>query len=656
MRASNRRRDHVAVESRQLDIRQAQSCLPPELTDDVPRCAHNCILQFIQTAYQTTACDVSSNLEHLCTTRTQSGQTLGEASLQCVASYCSNESNNAVLLSAYRVCEGIKDAVPNTASVINATIRPSTPQAPTIQNAVPTITANNPASTPTASGLEPPEGTQTSMVISGDGMSVTMDIHMSPTGGAASPSMTMTVSNFRPEQTTNPARLSTLQIAAIAAGGAVAALIVAGIVLFFCRRRRRAKQDNNSSTNKKPNPEMTNARSLEAPKTSPRRMFGQNNRRSFWRMSIKPEDIGVAVTGKEKARNSTSSENSMLKYMYPDDIRSSWPTPEVANMPGAGAPVRPGRDSLSTIFDEDLEQQQYKPMVATIAAKAGSERSKPNLQPLNLNPRNVGSPALDSARTGELSNPLSLTPKYDNGHFSQILNAGTLVGSLDQTIAASRLPPESQTSRLSLDPAGATSPRRNKLQKKLAATRALMSSRSESRSENRSDSPVVQLRPPDQLGIASQDLSLSPFSGPVSPLAPSPLQPGRSRPLSPGFAPTTILPVRSSSLRRKSNGFLGTDSISSDGLASEYSLDWPVPPSRAVSSVSRDGGLAASRGSVPLPLPIMPRRDLFEPVDSYYSVEGDSAADLQLSPNSRAKVTPTRQNSGGDLFFKVEMR
>jgi hypothetical protein len=679
MKTTNRRRAQAVPD--RLGIRQNQVCLPDKVIDDVPACAYSCILQFVLKNYHDSTCAATSNLDLLCVTQTVSGQTLGEASLQCVASYCSNEVNNTVLLSAYRVCEDVDNAVPNTASVINATIRPATPQAPTVQNAVPTIqsaaptAATNPPAqaTPAATGIEA-GGRSTSMVISGDGMSVTMEVMMmaTPSAPTATPTMTSNGSNFVPEQTGNSQGLSMAQVAGIAAGTGVAAVIIIAVIFIFCRRRKRAKQTEPASVKEDAIADVPDRRSRPAMSTSPNTVISPNKRRSFWRMSIKPEAIGVAVTDKAKARGSFSSEKGMLKYMptgnpfaSPKD-RLSWPE--------FGKEIGPGvrRDSISTIFDDDLEQQPTQAGVATRARATTitwSDRPKNTPQPLQLKSGHTPSASVDSGDTGTKSNALSLTPTYDNGQFAPFNSEPPVQYSIAGALAASAATAQpDQSSRMSFEPSGsATSPKRNKLQKKSTNPfKALMSPRGPPRRDVLT--PTYNISAPFINAQESNGQSL--YQGEPSPLAPRPLQLNSSRPFSPtSFMPVPkgIRPSRRSSVALPSGAMIGntTDSTSSDGLASQYSLDFPVPPSRAT---LRDGapsglGLGTSRGSIPVP-PLIPPSPLMKGrrgetmYESVYST--DSAAtgfgDQQLSPNSRAKVTPTMKNSVGDLFFKVEMR
>ena len=95
-------------------------CLPGQLQAAVPACALSCLRSFVANNYGNHNCSSTANLNLLCTTKTSSGLTIGEGSLQCVISSCLGE--NLETQSGYTVCEGISGALPNMAGTITATI------------------------------------------------------------------------------------------------------------------------------------------------------------------------------------------------------------------------------------------------------------------------------------------------------------------------------------------------------------------------------------------------------------------------------------------------------------------------------------------------------------------------------------------------------
>ncbi|ODH45615.1 hypothetical protein GX48_08304 [Paracoccidioides brasiliensis] len=85
----------------------------------VPICAQGCLSLFIQSNFPAANCANSRDLFCLCTRRSISGYTLGEGALRCVISSCLNPGSEDLRL--YAICSGIRNAIPNTHTVITAT-------------------------------------------------------------------------------------------------------------------------------------------------------------------------------------------------------------------------------------------------------------------------------------------------------------------------------------------------------------------------------------------------------------------------------------------------------------------------------------------------------------------------------------------------------
>lgn len=642
-----KQRDRRRLSEPDIFARQTQTCLPFDLTDEVPSCAHTCVLQFTHQNYVRTDCTATSDLNFLCTSHTRSGLTLGEGALQCIASSCTNEASNAVLLNAYLICQAVDNAVPNTASVINATIRPSVPSsaiaAPTVvsANAVPPITPT-PTTPPTESGIQ--AGSPSSMVVSGDGMTVTMEIMMPSTTqtSTAAPTMTEVGSNFVPEQMANSSSgLDTGQVAGIASGTGIAAVFLFGILFFFLRRRRHARQDNTNWPKQISSPDTATAQDSTTFNSTSKKLAPQDKRRSFWRSSIRSDEIGIAVGGRAATPSTFGSEKEPTPRV-PESARlrqADQRSPPIRS-PGTArlrAPPRPPRDSVSTIFDEDFGSQGARPGQVSVGGAnfAFADRTAQNGRAPSPNPfepelRSNLSLSKASIKTDESSNIVSLTPRYDNGHFSSNFENGYNVESIDAALAAvAAYQPQQPMSRLSMDALADTSPQRNRLQKKLSPSKVL----SPRRDQQFSTAYAPQISPRGSFGPSARDAAR------------------------PGSRPGRDMMIRDG------NSFVVTDSVSSSSQLSEFSIDWPVPPQQAGSIA----GFAANRGPPPMsPLrqqsritrPYSPsvytQRTTIPPSSpgAYPFPPGEYT--MPLSPQSRAKVTPTKPNSVGDLFFKVE--
>jgi hypothetical protein len=674
MNTSIRKRKRQVAAAGGLQSRQQQICLPGDLTDQLPSCSFLCIESFVQQNYSPSDCASTSNLDHLCQTRSRTGHTIGELSLQCIASDCAGQATNNILLAAYNVCEGVDNALPNTATVINATIQPVST---TSQTTVPPTTP--PPATPTLSSPTPAVPTTsatvvmetTSMTVSGSGVSVTVQMMMPTTTiPSQTPSPTEVGSNFMPDEMPSMnTGLSDGAIAGAATGASLAGVLIFMLLFLFIRRRKQAKEDKTVWSKQISSPDTANsqASSFGITPSQP----GQNQRRSFWRMSIRPEEIGIAVSGRFGARQSTAASPDMLNQM-PSNIparymspRSSWPVPLGPNGP---APPRPPRESVATIFDEDIEQQPHQPPRVSVggvqfalAEPEKAKRQKSTPQPLELNRARGFSPPLDSIRSPGSSSAIPLTPTYDNGNFvitpTRDVAPNSIAAALASTIPLStqgQLPLRSPNYAVSH-----TSPRRNRLQKKNSVKRSppvpppvrqdsdstfFDTDTSPEELDRRLEAPVRNplgtIPQSPRSPITNLQYPAIPESAAVSPQAREPAQP-RYLFDSPtlAFVPKGIRPQRDTMTQTRPP-LNHTDSTSSDGLASNFSIEWPVPPS--------------GRPPTQQPAPVSPLARLANraTTESVYSQQ--RASEYQLSPTSQARITPTKSKSG-DLFFKVEM-
>lgn len=662
MSPNTKKRKRQTTAAGGLQSRQTQVCLPVDLTDQLPSCALSCIYDFALHNYTPVDCPSTSNLDILCISRTATGLTIGEASLQCVASECANQATSELLLAAYRICEGVDNALPNTATVISATIRPvsTTPSpapSPPVQPSLttPTIPALPSATGPVMTGEGP-------KVVSVHGMSVTVDMTVpsSTTSSGSAPSMTEVGSSFMPEEMPKmDTGLSQGAVAGIAAGASLAALLGLALLFLFLRKRRHAKEDKTVWPKQISSPDTATSQISSFGPARPKQ-FPQSKRRSFWRMSIMPSEIGVAISGRFSPGQSSPSAQDMLGQMprTTSSARPSWPAPPIAN---GLAPPRPARDSVSTIFDDDIEQQTNGPPRVSVggayfslADTGNSRRQRTTPQPLELSQARAMSPLVESSVSPGDSATLPLTPTYDNGNFVATPTRSIAPNSIDAALASTiPLAIQSQVALQSTQSHSTNlSPHRNRLQKKPSLSRppaaALpMRQDSESTAFDTDTTPGEVDRRPELQDVRNMDAVIQgprspinnlrypavPESAAVSSQARQPAQPRYLL----GSPISSFLPK---GIRNGSNSLM-TDSISSDGRGSDYSLDWPVPPS--------------GRPSMANPTPVSPLARLAyrATAEGKYSLQ--RASENQLSPNSQARITPTKSKTG-DLFFKVEMQ
>ncbi|KFH45836.1 hypothetical protein ACRE_033230 [Hapsidospora chrysogenum ATCC 11550] len=102
--------------------------LPDGISDFVPDCAARCFRSFLEVNYQGTRCGSRESLRCFCTTRGNTGFTLGEGALQCIAvegrfGGCSQHAaRQAMIDEAYYMCSGQPGAISPTHEVITASL------------------------------------------------------------------------------------------------------------------------------------------------------------------------------------------------------------------------------------------------------------------------------------------------------------------------------------------------------------------------------------------------------------------------------------------------------------------------------------------------------------------------------------------------------
>ncbi|KAL9108496.1 MAG: hypothetical protein Q9227_006711 [Pyrenula ochraceoflavens] len=343
-------------------------------------CALSCLETFINNYYPTSTCPNNQDLNCLCTTSNASGLTLGEAAFQCVVSECSDVSSEQ-LAEIYGICSGIQGALPETHATITATIIETSSTAPGV------FTATDASSTFTLpSSIPPPTNTTapSSITIAPSSSTLESSETSAPTTLGTQSSSTLSpeqtpASQTSPDAATTPSaspfaspqassgHLSSGTVAGIAVGGVAAAFAGFGLI-FLCvwvrkRRRRKREEWESDSYDKarrsyrppsflrdwRPEPAVPVVNQPVGAYVPP---AGQDNRRSFWRKSIKPEDIGVAVSPpmpQEESPAASMVSQGTTSALLPE--KPLWPSPLRPTHPPKD---NHDRDSNATVFDEDL--------------------------------------------------------------------------------------------------------------------------------------------------------------------------------------------------------------------------------------------------------------------------------------------------------------
>ncbi|KIW93389.1 uncharacterized protein Z519_05994 [Cladophialophora bantiana CBS 173.52] len=282
-----------------------------------------------------------------------------------------------------------------------------------------------------------------------------------------------------PEHTTSRSSLTTPQIAGIAIGGAALAVVVFGllVLLVWIRKRRRQRRRsqrrsrlvepsspvNHQSPDRKPPPIFENVEtSLTVPNTQSRtqsrtqgRFYApqqsmEEKRRSFWRKSIRPEEIGIAVSPKmpgEHSPVSTSSQQSFSRLL-PIAPAVLWPAPldVEATRERRRYTQRPVSDA--TEFDDEPETRRQEPERILVDNQPFILEKPPLAKRPRGPPPNLRLPALPESppKAAGQTARIPLTPTYDNGNVdlsSPRRNFQSPTSQSPLPVAEHKLPPSS---------------------------------------------------------------------------------------------------------------------------------------------------------------------------------------------------------------------
>lgn len=733
---------------RTLDVRRSDDtddeviCLPSDLLAATPECAISCIQDFTHTNYQEYACPFTSSLTYLCTSTTSSGLTIGEGAIHCLVSRCSG--TDLTKTAVYNICDTVPGAIAKTASVITATVQPAT-TASTMAASLP-ATIGNPMVTQDvtsivmASGIPsiavptaaPPIPSDTTNISSSSIQTVQPSPSTTSSGSNSSASAVAVTDKGSPKS-----GLSSSEIAGIGIGAAFATLLILALIFWRCRRREKLQRRRSMRWSmhgaRTPPPDYgsppvlpaiakTPEESFLSPAALNRRFYSaapvEEKRRSFWRRSIKPEDIGVAVSPhviENSSPASFSSQQSMTKLLpkIPEKLptrasKGLWPAPLSLQTERSRRSLtyRPASDA--TMFDEDLEANvtfhpprlsEARDSVSMSNPSRKRERTYP--APLQLIP--IDSHAFSSSSKGKEQSPaarIPLTPTYDNGNVVQSLPRNYPPSSWRQTGQVDDIVPPPPLSALpeEMSPTRHVQPHMNVLRKKVPPRIATKAGRSEPTlisSEpkphpHRKDSgttvatdieedttpeeiekqmEMVEKPKPAAILISSSD---DVFDGPRSPISNlkypaitrsagmsrhAESTPQRQRKLEVPLTPTRPGPSRPSrdQLIRNEASFMVTETTSSDGYLSDHPIEWPVPPLPRPARDSLKTGMSKLREN-----PSSANRGsskAFGPqsMDQVLKFGPRSSSLMPPSgPTSKAELAPGTTQNG-DLFFKVEM-
>lgn len=414
-----------SVESPLLQSRQF--CVPEAVITAVPACASACIETFVQQQYSG-ACSQKGSLEFLCTTPNNSGLTIGEGGLQCIYSDCTGSDLEDI--GVYYICTGIANSLPETLGTITAT---RDPMAATSTLLYPT-SIGTPTSLETASGITTATGSP--VVPNPQPSPSSMSLSIFPSSSSSVVSVPASTSAPPTSHTTSSKGLNNAQIAGVSvAGFATVAIACTLLTLLAWLRKRRGQQRRLDRRSMQPDPLPPAASSPVILNTGPQtpvlenfysnqRFYAQTpadeKRRSFWRKSIKPEEIGVAVSPEVPQKESPASTTShhTTSHLLPTDPMSPlWPAPLRLSRQQQ-RPTIPAENSITTAGETKSD-----PTGLAIRNHNLDLRVPPN-QVIERQPvRQQQPPSLSvtnmEARATRQNARMPLTPVYDNGNFQK---------------------------------------------------------------------------------------------------------------------------------------------------------------------------------------------------------------------------------------------
>jgi hypothetical protein len=498
--------------------------LPASLIGLVPDCTATCLDSFISANYQASRCSSDLDLTCLCTHNTSSGLTIGEAALECLVSSC--PSKDAVdETSVYNICSGISNAIAETIGTITITMTSTnhlsvtvlTTAATSISSTLPSSIVVPTASLSGVSSIVSDTGTpvipvptsstvHTTLVTASLGTPFSSSSASTSSSGTSTDSSTSASVTLPAAQTTSSltalapvsnqqAKLTTGQIIGIAVAGGAAACFALGVVLFVFGFRKRKRQRRRSARwsmaiekppsrpstpNQDPGPAGTTfadpadliighgQRYYAAPPV-------EEKRRSFWRRSIKAEDIGVAVSpevAQHGSPDSYSSQRTASQLLPALPNYALWPAPLRLSrqMPTNQGVTRP--ESTATVFEEDVGRDMGTRRAVIVPRETSNVESRQEMAQ-RVVPSQIGnSPpidprtqmyALELATEAVTKTHIPLTPVYDNGIHTPVYDKATsasIIPSSSQGVI-SILPQPYYSSRFAQDPLMAPPPQAN---------------------------------------------------------------------------------------------------------------------------------------------------------------------------------------------------
>lgn len=420
----------------------------------------------------------------------------------------------------------------------------------------------------------------------------------------------------------------------------------------------------------------------------------EQKRRSFWRKSIKPDEIGVAVSPNvvEEASSpaSFSSQQSMLALLpkVPAKLPGQllWPAPLNLHSSRRERPL-----SDTTVFDEDVEAQPTRARISEArdsSSVPGLKHQTTGLAPLNLY---HGMPDLNDESQRGVVTRIPLTPTYDNGnvgmtralphgpppsswHQPRKLSSLNAVQPLTALRETRRQLLDEEQAEVLQDPAiesiqtgqvkthaDASPPSVRPATRKDSESTIATDIEDDITSEEQQSSQGSTRLPKNEAGSPWKDSHVapalrSPISNVTYPTVPRSVATSRhvevaAAPRGVYLAPPPRKGLSRDALIRNESSFIATDTTSSDGHMSNQSIEWPAPPR---SSSLKNGMMRLRENQSGA------HRLFGKPGASLGQVLTDTAnnkAPLQshTTPQAKLEPTPSLSKGQGEIYFTVEL-
>ena len=223
--------------------------LTPFLANKVPICAQPCLQSFVADSFPPSVCS-SPSIDCLCTSDSETGYTIGEGALSCLASGCRDWDQDEAV-SAYDVCSHVEGSLPKTHTILTASDSTHTTVNHASSTAIHASDSNHQSgstSTPSARSIissSSPIATSTSSI---DSAATPAATSSSCTTQIPTSSEAALPASAPPTPKPNPV-LTKPQIAGVVVASIGAAALAFGLcfLLFCCRRKKHVRRHSGSS-------------------------------------------------------------------------------------------------------------------------------------------------------------------------------------------------------------------------------------------------------------------------------------------------------------------------------------------------------------------------------------------------------------------------